>query len=128
MNNSAYCRAERKVQEYANNHTAQGCCCSNRVIVGPTGPTGPQGPATIEIGTTTQGLPGSLPSVTNSGTNQNAILNFVIPAGATGPQGQQGQQGLPGPTGATGPTGPQGLPGATGPQGLPGPTGATSNG
>lgn len=52
---------------------------------GPTGPTGPSGPTTINIGTTTTGVPGTQASVTNSGTNQNVILDFVIPAGATGP-------------------------------------------
>ena len=51
------------------------------------------------------------------------ILDFVIPAGATGPTGPQGLEGATGPTGpqglegATGPTGPQGLAGATGPTG-----------
>ena len=66
---------------------------------GPTGPTGPQGPATITIGTTTTGDPGTNASVTNVGTNENAILNFTIPAGATGAQGEIG------PTGPTGPSG-----------------------
>lgn len=54
---------------------------------GPTGPTGPAGPATINVGTTTTGEPGTPATVTNSGTDQNVILDFVIPAGATGPVG-----------------------------------------
>jgi hypothetical protein len=45
---------------------------------------GPPGEAaTIAIGSTTTGLPGTNASVTNSGTNNNAILNFVIPSGET---------------------------------------------
>ncbi len=114
-NNSEYQKAYNYVKNYNKNHFQQGCCCSPRSIVGPTGPTGPQGPTTISIGTTTQGLPGSEPSVVNAGTDQNAILNFVIPAGATGPQGPQG---TPGPTG---PQGPQGTAGVTGPTGNTGP-------
>lgn len=92
------------------------------VYIGPTGPTGPQGPATITIGTTTTGEPGTNASVTNSGTDENAILDFVIPRGDTGatgpagPQGLQGEQGLQGIAGIQGPTGP------TGPQGPAGPT------
>lgn len=58
---------------------------------GPTGPTGAAGPqgdaATIRIGTVTTGDPGTLAEVTNSGTEQNAILNFAIPRGATGSNG-----------------------------------------
>ena len=34
------------------------------------------------------------------------ILDFVIPAGATGPTGETGLTGATGPTGATGETGP----------------------
>lgn len=40
------------------------------------------------------------------------ILDFVIPAGATGPQGETGATGA---TGATGPQGETGATGATGP-------------
>ena len=89
------------------------------IIIGPTGPTGPQGPATITIGTTTTGEPGTEATVTNIGTAENAILNFSIPEGEVGPTG---------PTGVTGPVGPQGiqgLPGEIGPTGPTGPTGET---
>ena len=67
---------------------------------GPTGPTGPTGPAgaTITVGTTTTTEPGTNASVTNVGTPSNAILDFNIPAGATGPIGPQGIQGPTGPT------------------------------
>lgn len=74
------------------------------------GDTGEQGPpgtaATIQIGTV---VSGTTPSVTNSGTEQNAIFNFVLEPGPQGIQGVQGEQG------ATGPEGPQGEQGETGP-------------
>ncbi len=67
---------------------------------GPTGPTGPSGDtgdsgptgptgtaATLAVGNVTTGQPGSGAKVSNSGTAQNAILDFTIPAGATGPTG-----------------------------------------
>ena len=122
---------ERKLQQLRG--SKQQCCC----FAGPTGPTGPAGPATITVGATTTGLPGTDATVTNVGTAQSAVLNFVIPAGATGatgPTGPQGLQGLPGEigvtgptgaTGATGPTGPQGIQGLAGEIGATGPTGAT---
>ena len=74
---------------------------------GPTGPTGPTGPAgaTITVGRTTTTEPGTNASVTNVGTPSNAILDFNIPAGATGPMGPQGIQGPAGPTGPAGPSG-----------------------
>ena len=84
-------------------------------IVGPQGPQGEQGLAgTITIGTVSTGDPGSLVAVTNTGTSQNAILNFTIPRGNTGSQGPAGERGLTGETGERGLTGPQG------PQGDPG--------
>jgi hypothetical protein len=65
--------------------------------VGPQGPTGPTGPgATIQVNSTTTGAPGTNASVTNVGSLQNALFNFVIPRGDVGA------------TGATGATGPQG--------------------
>lgn len=63
---------------------------------GETGPRGPQGPAgmgTITIGTTTTGEPGTAASVTNTGTAQDAVLNFTIPQGATGANGADGADG-----------------------------------
>ena len=104
----------------------------NRVCYGPTGPTGPAGPATITVGLTTTGAPGTAASVVNSGTSQQARLDFVIPQGPTGPTGATGATGLSGlpgevgptgPAGEVGPTGPAGEVGATGPAGEVGPTG-----
>jgi hypothetical protein len=65
--------------------------------VGPQGPTGPTGPgATIQVNSTVTGAPGTNASVTNVGSLQTAMFNFVIPRGDVGA------------TGATGATGPQG--------------------
>lgn len=84
---------------------------------------------TIRVGTTTEG---DTPNVSNSGTNTDAILDFVLPRGPqgevgprgdTGPQGPVGPQGETGPQGPQGPVGPQGDPGPTGPQGETGATG-----
>ena len=46
--------------------------------------------ATIEVGTVTTGAAGTNASVTNVGTEQRAILNFVIPRGDTGEEGSAG--------------------------------------
>ena len=46
--------------------------------------------ATVQVGTTTTGAPGTNASVTNTGTESNAVLNFVIPAGTTGANGANG--------------------------------------
>lgn len=54
-------------------------------LVGPAGEN-----ATIAVGSV-QGTPyGTQPTVTNAGTASAAVLNFTIPAGATGPQGSPG--------------------------------------
>ena len=46
--------------------------------------------ATITVGSTTTGEPGTQASVTNSGSSSAAVLDFVIPKGAKGDQGEQG--------------------------------------
>ena len=52
---------------------------------GATGATGPQGPAaTVTVGTVTTGAAGTAASVTNSGTDTAAVLDFVLPRGADG--------------------------------------------
>ena len=78
----------------------------------PAGPQGPQGEpgtpgaqganASVTIGSTNTGAPGSDAAVTNSGTAQNAIFNFTIPRGLKGDTGEQGPQGDIGPTGPAG--------------------------
>ncbi len=99
---------------------------------GAAGATGPAGAAaTIVVGTTDTGEPETPALVTNSGTPEAAVLNFVIPRGATGATGPAGAIGATGPagaigaTGATGATGPAGasVTGATGPTGAIGATG-----
>lgn len=57
-------------------------------VRGPRGETGAAGQnATVTIGNTTTGAPGSSAQVTNSGTENNAVLNFTIPRGNTGATG-----------------------------------------
>ena len=114
MNNNCYDNKIKKILE-----EGKKCNCTP-IIVGPTGPTGPAGAATITVGTTTTTDPGTDATVTNSGTNENVILNFTIPRGEDGATGPTGPIGLTGPTGAIGPTGATGL---TGPTGATGPTG-----
>ena len=55
---------------------------------GDTGATGQA--ATITVGSTTTGQPGTSASVTNSGTSSAAVLNFTIPKGAKGDTGATG--------------------------------------
>jgi hypothetical protein len=57
-------------------------------LVGATGPA-----ATVQVGSTTTGQPGTAASVSNSGTSSAAVLNFVIPAGVAGQNGPPGQEG-----------------------------------
>lgn len=61
---------------------------------GVTGPTGPQGPAgargagaTVRVGTVTTLAPGSDATVSNAGTDTDAVLNFGIPRGEPGSGG-----------------------------------------
>ena len=59
--------------------------------MGPSGPTGAAGvAATVQVGTVATGAAGSSATVTNSGTAAAAVLNFVIPQGATGTSGSGG--------------------------------------
>ena len=64
--------------------------------------------ATITVGSTNTSAPGSNAAVVNDGDEQNAVLNFTIPRGATGPTGATGAQGAIGPQGEQGPVGPPG--------------------
>lgn len=62
-------------------HRASGTGRRNR----PNGPTGPTGAAaTITIGTVTTCDPGTEATVTNSGTTEEAVFDFVIPRGKPG--------------------------------------------
>lgn len=71
---------------------------------GPKGDPGPKGAdgkdgvaATIKIGTVTTSAPGTNVKVTNTGTDNAAVLNFSIPEGEKGEKGNTGMQGPPGP-------------------------------
>jgi hypothetical protein len=64
------------------------CCCSAHAGAGAKGPRGDPGTAaTVAVGTTTTGAPGSNASATNVGTTSAAVLDFVIPQGAKGDSG-----------------------------------------
>ena len=49
--------------------------------------------ATIQIGTVEASASGSDPTVTNSGTEQEAVLNFTLPRGIQGEKGEKGDPG-----------------------------------
>lgn len=111
MNN--YNKIKKKIEECNNNIRYQ-------CIQGPKGPKGDKGDpgtTTISIGKTLTGDSGTKATVTNVGTDQNVILNFVIP------KGMDGQIGPMGPKGETGEKGEQGIPGKDGEKGEIGPTG-----
>jgi len=58
--------------------------------------------STVELGTVTTGEPGTDVIITNTGTAQNAVLNFTIPGGISGEGGTQGVQGTKGDKGDKG--------------------------
>ena len=105
--------------------TNRPCSCERPSC--PPKPCPPQPPVcpttTVTVGETVTGAPGTDAFVFNSGTPTNVVLDFIIPAGATGPTGPRGAigpQGMQGVPGIQGPQGLQGMAGATGPQGLQG--------
>ena len=83
--------------------------CAAGACRGPRGPHGPAGSpgraAAVSVGITQTCPPGANASVVNAGTPQNAILQFCIPRGATGPSGPAGPAGPAGPEGPEGPAG-----------------------
>ena len=52
--------------------------------------------ATVDAGTTTTGEPGTNAQVSNSGSTQNAVFDFVIPRGLKGDPGDPGEPGADG--------------------------------
>lgn len=98
-------------------------------LQGPQGAKGDPGDnATINVGEVTTLDPGQQATVTNTGSETNAVLAFGIPKGEKddkGDKGDTGPQGIQGPKGDTGATGPQGPQGEKGPQGLQGIKGDT---
>lgn len=103
---------------------------------GPAGVDGAQGPAgiagadgadgadgvsaTVDVGTTITGAPGTMASVSGTGTPLARILNFTIPRGNTGAQGPAG------PAGADGIDGTNGADGADGADGVGVPVGGST--
>ena len=59
--------------------------------VGPAGPAGSA--ATVTVGSVATGEAGTEATVVNSGTESAAVLDFVIPKGATGAKGTDGAPG-----------------------------------
>ena len=94
-------------------------------VTGPAGPAGPAGPpgaaATVAVGPTTTGAPGTNAAVVNTGSPQAAVFAFTVPAGATG---AAGKDGAPGADGAPGKDGVDGAPGTPGKDGADGAAGA----
>lgn len=80
-------------------------CKKKLSFIGPTGPTGPAGPSTISIGNIITTEAGTRASVTNTGTNQNVVLSFLIPKGDKGDIGPTGPKGEKWDAGPTGPSG-----------------------
>ncbi len=64
---------------------------NNGPLQGAQGPNGQA--ATVTVGSTTTGAAGTAASVTNTGTNKDAVLNFTIPAGKDGEDGYTPQKG-----------------------------------
>jgi hypothetical protein len=60
---------------------------------GPQGPAGADGSSSITVGNTSTGAEGTNASVTNSGNESYAILEFTIPRGANGSDGALGPAG-----------------------------------
>lgn len=124
------CKKAEKIVKEANKNLRYYC------VQGPKGEKGDAGPATISVGITETALETEEALVTNSGTNQDVILNFKIPKGLTGsvgpmgPKGDKGdvgEKGDAGPIGPIGPTGPKGDKGDIGPRGLPGEIGISEH-
>lgn len=103
------------IAENIQQQAESGAFKGDRGDIGPQGPQGEPGAdgaaATVAVGTVTTGEPDTPASVTNSGTQNAAVLDFVIPQGVkgdkgdkgdTGPQGIQGEKGDKGDTGEKG--------------------------
>lgn len=103
------------IAENIQQQAESGAFKGDRGDIGPQGPQGEPGKdgaaATVAVGTVTTGEPDTPASVTNSGTQNAAVLDFVIPQGVkgdkgdkgdTGPQGAQGERGDKGDTGEKG--------------------------
>lgn len=82
------------------------------LFLGGSGTPGPAGKAaTIRVGSVTASAPGSNPQITNSGNENAAVFDFVLPRGEAGPAGPAGTNGTNGADGARGPAGQNGADG-----------------
>lgn len=91
----AAAESAEKTADYIKEQAESGAFNGEQGPKGDTGPQGPQGPqgedgkaATITVGSVTTAQPGTSASVSNSGTPNDAVLDFVIP------QGEKGEAGL----------------------------------
>jgi hypothetical protein len=76
---------------------------SEWVVVAGSRPQGlPGTSATVVVGSVATGAAGTFAEIANTGTVNNAILNFTLPGGAPGPQGLQGTSGVDGIQGTPG--------------------------
>lgn len=103
------------IAENIQQQAESGAFKGDRGDIGPQGPQGEPGAdgaaATVAVGTVTTGEPDTPASVTNSGTQNAAVLDFVIPQGVKGDKGDKGDtgaQGIQGEKGDKGDTGEKG--------------------
>ena len=103
------------IAENIQQQAESGAFKGDRGDIGPQGPQGEPGAdgaaATVTVGTVTTGEPDTPASVTNSGTQNAAVLDFVIPKGVKGDKGDKGDtgaQGIQGEKGDKGDTGEKG--------------------
>lgn len=103
------------IAENIQQQAESGAFKGDRGDIGPQGPQGEPGKdgaaATVAVGTVTTGEPDTPASVTNSGTQNAAVLDFVIPKGVKGDKGDKGDtgaQGVQGEKGDKGDTGEKG--------------------
>lgn len=92
-------------------------------LSGARGIQGPRGiAATVSVGNVSTGEAGTEVEITNTGTENDAVFNFIIPkgdkgdkgeTGETGPQGEKGDKGETGEAGPQGEKGDKGEPGAS---------------
>lgn len=94
------------IAENIQQQAESGAFKGDRGDIGPQGPQGEPGKdgaaATVAVGTVTTGEPDTPASVTNSGTQNAAVLDFVIPQGVKGDKGDKGDTGAQGAQGEKG--------------------------
>lgn len=100
------------IAENIQQQAESGAFKGDRGDIGSQGPQGEPGAdgaaATVAVGTVTTGEPDTPASVTNSGTQNAAVLDFVIPQGVKGDKGDKGDTGAQGAQGAQGEKGDKG--------------------